>query len=42
MVKTLHLKRLNKKTKSVKLMMVKYISILTSLVENYDIYFKQT
>ena len=40
MVKTLLLNRL-KKTKSVQLMMVKEISILTGLVEKYGIYFKQ-
>ena len=40
MVKTLLLNRL-KKTESVKLMMIKQISMLTSLVEKYGIYFKQ-
>ena len=39
MMKTLLLNRL-KKTKSVKLIMVEYISMLTSLVEKYGIYFK--
>ena len=37
---TLLLNRL-KKTKSVKLIMVKYISMLTGLVEKYGIYLKQ-